>query len=85
MAERFLKTYDQFLDTLISQAERRETGELLTPEVYKVKRRDNAGMRPVYIFAFLDLQIPDEAYDHPVVREIENLVTDIIVIDNVGI
>jgi hypothetical protein len=84
MAERFLITYGRFLDALVSQAERRQTGELLTPDAYIIKRRDNAGMRPTYIFAALNLDIPDEAYNHPVVREIETLVTDIIVIDNVG-
>jgi hypothetical protein len=85
MAERFRASYGRFLDSVISQAERRHTGKLLTPDAYTIKRRDNSGMQPTYIMAALDLHIPDEAYDHPVVREIENLVTDILVLDNVGV
>lgn len=42
-------------------------------------------MRPTLFVVVLYLNIPDEAFYHPVIRKIEDLVAELVAIDNVGI
>lgn len=68
--------YDQALD--------RETNKVHTVETYFKMRRENVGIRPSYIPAVMGLDIPDEAFYHPLVTELAYLIADLIILDNVS-
>ena len=49
-----------------------------------VTRRDTIGVKVLHVFIEYtqELQIPDEVFDHPVIKEIETLGIDWIIIQN---
>ena len=54
-----------------------------TIDSYFQTRRENIGARPSYVPGELHLDLPDEAFDHPVVKELEYYIADLIILDNV--
>ena len=54
-----------------------------TIESYLETRRENIGARPSFAMGELQLSIPDEAFYHPVMKELEYLCADLMLIDNV--
>ena len=47
-------------------------------------RRDTIGTRPSFALLGLDMNLPEEAVQHPVIEEMTILATDMIILDNVG-
>ena len=50
---------------------------------YLLDRRVNASVQPMLLPLELHLNIPDEVYYQPMVKEIQDLIADLIGIDNV--
>ena len=69
--------------SIIIQAEERDTGKYRSIDDYFDARRQDAGTRPSFVVCELFLSIPDEAFYHPTTRELETMVTDLIILDNV--
>lgn len=63
---------------MIYEAQLRTRGEVLSIEEYIVQRRETGGVRPCFelIEACLDLEIPDEVMDHPVLKRMTDAATD---------
>jgi Delta6-protoilludene synthase len=55
-----------------------------TIEEYMRTRRENIGARPSFVLGELHLSIPDYAFRHPVIKELEYLIADLIILDNVS-
>jgi hypothetical protein len=67
----------------VKQAEDRDNRKILSIDEYLATRRQNIGIRPSFVPGELHLTLPDAAFYHPVVKELEYLVADLIIIDNV--
>ena len=65
----------------------RERGnENLFPNVddYLVLRKEDGGTTAVFFTFELGLNIPDEAYEHPIMKELQDTALNLIMIDNVS-
>ena len=83
--KRFLYGVGLYVDTLVAQAEYRETGVLRSPDEHFAFRRENIGMRPAFLSVGMNLDIPDDVWNHPVLNELESLACDLVFLDNVGL
>lgn len=80
----FIQAFTDYLNSVVEQAADRDNDTIRTFESYMKTRRENIGARPSYVPAELGLNIPDEAFYHPVVVELSYYIADLIIIDNVG-
>lgn len=78
-----MESFTDYLNSNIVQAEDRDTDTFRTIESYLETRRENIGARPSFAMGELQLSIPDEAFYHPVMKELEYLCADLMLIDNV--
>jgi hypothetical protein len=62
----------------------REGMYIRTVQEYFEIRRDTIGVKPSFALIELDMNLPDEAVQHPVVGELTLLAIDMIILDNVG-
>ena len=83
-AKHFVEAFTDYLNSVITQAEDRDNDTHRTIDTYLQTRRENIGARPSYVPGELHLSIPDEAFYHPVIKELEYLIADLIILDNVG-
>ncbi|KAJ7240251.1 isoprenoid synthase domain-containing protein [Mycena rebaudengoi] len=81
-ARHFVESFKDYLDSLVVQAEGRAFDTFLTVNSYLQIRRQNIGARPSYVPGELHLDFPDEVFYHPVVKELESYITDLIILDN---
>ena len=64
--------------------DRENTGASSTIETYLGHtRRSDVGSTSLFVVGELPLHIPDEVVYHPVIREMQELTLDMIIIDNV--
>jgi hypothetical protein len=61
-----------------------EASRFPNPDVVRNFRRRDGAIHVMYIGVELSLNIPDEAFYHPVVEEISDLVADLVVLENVS-
>ena len=83
-AKHFVESFTDYLHSIITEADDRDNNTHHTIETYLETRRENIGARPAFVPGELHLAIPDDAFYHPVVKELEYLVTVLIIIDNVS-
>ncbi|KAJ7654615.1 isoprenoid synthase domain-containing protein [Mycena polygramma] len=81
-ARHFMESFKDYLDSLVVQAEGRAFDTVLTIDSYLQVRRQNIGARPSFVPGELHLDLPDEAFYHPVIKELETHITDLIILDN---
>ena len=74
---------EDYLEGVVCQAEDRDKLVLRTVDTYMEARRMDAGVRPSFSPCEFHLSIPDETFYHPVVKELRDASTDMIVLDNV--
>ncbi|TBU55418.1 terpenoid synthase [Dichomitus squalens] len=75
-------SWERFVYSVVEQARDREGGRLRTVEEHMAIRRLTIGAEPCYALAEMELEIPREVYDHPVVHGLRADITDIIIYDN---
>jgi hypothetical protein len=83
-ARHFVEAFTDYLNSVIVQAADRDDDKVRTVEEYMHTRRQNIGARPSYVPGELHLSIPDYAFYHSVIKELEYLVADLIILDNVS-
>lgn len=81
-AKHMVEAFTDYLLSVIEQAEDRDNDTIRTIDTYLQNRRQNIGARPSYVPGELHLSIPDEAFYHPVLKELEYLIADLIILDN---
>ena len=84
-AKHFVQAFTDYLSSVVTQAEDRDNDRPHTINTYLETRRENIGMRPSYVLGELHLSIPDEAFYHPVIKQLEYLVADLVILDNVRV
>lgn len=82
-AKHFVEAFTDYLNSVIVQASDRDSDKIRTVDEYFQTRRENIGARPSYVPGELHLSIPDYAFYHPVMKELEYLIADLIILDNV--
>lgn len=80
---RFLETWIDYVESVAQQAEHRSQSRILDLDSYFDLRRHTSGAPSTIAFWEIDMDIPDEIRDHPILRMLETLAVDIIVIGNV--
>lgn len=80
----FRQSLEDYLQSCIVEGEHRENKTSFTIEELRKLRRENMGIRPLYFPFEMYLNIPDDVINHPVIKEIEYLIIDMIGIDNVS-
>ena len=70
--------------SVVEQAKDREGNRVRTIEEYMAVRRLTIGAEPSFTLAALGLSLPQDIYEHPLVKELEMDVIDMIIYDNVG-
>ena len=69
---------------MVQQAVDRGHKHIRSVEEYFEVRRDTIGASPAFVLLELDMNLPDEVVQHPVIEELITLATDMIILDNVG-
>ena len=82
-ARHFVETFTDYLHSLITQAAERESDTIRTVDSYLKTRRQNIGVRPSYFPGKLHLSIPDVAFYHEVIKKLQYLSVDLVILDNV--
>ena len=82
--KRFLEYYSQYTQAVVQQAQDRYEDHVRTVDEYFSVRRDTIGAKPSFAILELDLNLPQEVLDHPVIKEMEILSTDMIILGNVS-
>jgi hypothetical protein len=82
--EHFRSSVRGYLKTNITQAEDSAQEALRSVETCFPYRRQGAAILPVSFVIEIMLNIPDEVLNHPVVNDLQNVITDMIIIDNVS-
>ena len=85
--ERFIRSWRSYVDSVVLQAERRGLSYICTIDEYFAARRDNIGTMPSFAFTevCLELDIPHEVMNQPIIAALEQDVTDMIIIGNVSL
>ena len=82
--QRFLSSYAQYTQAVVQQAQDRYDKHVRTVDEYFSVRRDTIGAKPSFAILELDLNLPQEVLDHPVIKEMEILSIDMILLGNVS-
>ncbi|KZV73684.1 terpenoid synthase [Peniophora sp. CONT] len=80
--KRFLDYSAQYTQAVVQEAEDRQNDYIRTVDEYLVVRRDTSGVKPCFAIIELGLSLPQEVVDHPVIKEMEILGTDMILLFN---
>ncbi|EED77016.1 predicted protein, partial [Postia placenta Mad-698-R] len=78
----FIEAFTDYLHSVVEQAADRDNNHIRTVGSYLKTRRENIGARPSYVPAELGLNLPDEAFYHPVVTELSYNIAELIILDN---
>ncbi len=65
------------------QAGDRDNNRIRTVDEYLQARRENIGARFAFDLGGLNLSIPDHAFYHPMIRELEYMIADLLTLNNV--
>ena len=82
-ARHFVDSIADWLESVITQAEDRQSRIPRTIEEFQPYRTINVAVIPTYLPWELRLNIPDEVFYHPAIKEIKDLVAYLVSIDNV--
>ena len=80
----YVISFAEYLESNIVHSRDRENDIISPWEGFLDYRRPNTSGRSMFFFGELGLDIPDEVYYHPVIRELQNCAIDVIAIDNVS-
>ncbi|EIW83446.1 terpenoid synthase [Coniophora puteana RWD-64-598 SS2] len=80
----FLKHFDEFLDSIVTQAGQRDEDVRLSVDKYLKLRRDNVGVMPFFPFLRTTSgpDLPEEIWDSAVIAEMTGHIIDMYIFDN---
>ena len=82
-AKHFVDALMDWTESVVIEAEERDKKIIRNLENYFSLRRRNIGTWANLCVCELHLNLPDEAYYHPMIKEMEELIADIVFLDNV--
>jgi hypothetical protein len=74
----FVESFTEYLESNVDHSRDRENDTVPPFEGFLEMRRPNVGGRSLFFIGELGLNIPDEAYYHPVIREMQNHAIDLL-------
>lgn len=82
--QRFIDTFDHYLDATVREAENREDGTILGLDDYLELRRGNSGVYPAYalIECIHKIDLQPEVFNHPALWNITGIIGDMLFIAN---
>jgi hypothetical protein len=82
--EHFKESFAEYLEANVVHAQHRDRDIVQTVEEYLGPiRRNDVGARSIFFSGEIALNVPDEAYYHPIIKELQDLSLDMVTIDNV--
>ena len=81
--ERFLAEFDNYITSVVQQAEDRSRNRVRDTQSYMDVRRDTIGAYPSFALLELDMSIPNEVMAHPTMRRLVTAAVDMISLGNV--
>ena len=81
---RFVEEWQLYVDSVVEQARDRDHTRFRSVEEHIALRRFTIGSRPSFAILELGLDIPQEIFDHPLLVDLRDTITDILCLDNVG-
>ena len=84
--QRFIDTFDHYLDATVCEAENREQGTILGLDEYLELRRGNSGVYPAYamIECILSIDLQPEVFNHPALWNLTKIAGDMLFTANVS-
>ncbi|KAK6996946.1 terpene cyclase [Favolaschia claudopus] len=82
--ERFVKSWELYLDSVVQQAQRRSVSYLCTSDEYMTARRLNIGCDPSFVLLelSLDVDLPHEVMEHPAMVSANSDIRDMTILWN---
>ncbi|KAI0290412.1 terpenoid synthase [Multifurca ochricompacta] len=80
--KRFIETFGSYMQAVAQHAADRTNKHTPTIEEYFKIRREDVGTKPVFTILELEMDLPDEAVNHPTIQELSVLAADMIILDN---
>lgn len=82
---RFLKNWETYCASVITEAELREQGKVLDVDAFVALRRENSAVRLCFslIEYCFGIDLPDEVFEHPIFLEIYWAAADLVCWSNV--
>lgn len=81
---RFVETFGHYMDAVVQQAEDRTRHRIRGLNSYLEVRRDTIGAKPSFAILELEMELPDDVFNHPILENIRLWVIDMLCIGNVG-
>ena len=73
------------MNAVVQQAEDRSQKNIRTLDSYLEVRRDTIGAKPSFAILELEMDLPDDVFNHPILEKLRVLVIDMLCIGNVRI
>jgi hypothetical protein len=80
----FLEVFSTFLGGVVAEALDREKGHKRSIEDFLKLRRYTVGLKPSLPIYEMGMDLPDEVFHHPLIMNLTECITDLVVIDNVS-
>ena len=80
----FLAAMAYYLQGVAQQVDDRDKHSICTVDAYTEARRKDSAMDACFMPGELHLSIPDDAFYHPVMKELRDASNDLVVLDNVS-
>ena len=81
---RFVQTFGHYLDAVVQQAEDRTHRHIRGLDSYLEVRRDTIGSKPSFAILELEMELPDDVFNHHILEDLRLWVTDMLCIGNVS-
>ncbi|KAG2099847.1 isoprenoid synthase domain-containing protein [Suillus discolor] len=78
----FLDTFDEYINSVVVEARDREQGHMRSLDDYLKLRRKTIGVKPCFPILEAGIDLPDEVFYHPVIMDLAECITDLVLIDN---
>ncbi|KAJ6555571.1 terpenoid synthase [Mycena vulgaris] len=79
---RFIDTFQSYMDSVVQQADDRNSSRIRDVNSYFEVRRDTIGAKPSFAICEIHMNLPHAVITHPVVVKLTNLCIDALIIGN---
>ncbi|KAJ7637838.1 terpenoid synthase [Mycena rosella] len=80
--KRFVDTFQQYMDSVVQQADDRNSSRIRDVKSYFEVRRDTIGAKPSFAICEIHMNLPEAVITHPVVAKLTTLCIDALIIGN---
>ena len=83
--KRFITTFDTYTQSVVQQAADRTHSYIRDIESYFEVRRNTIGAKPSFALLELEMDLPDEVIEHPIIQDLSILTIDMLHLGNVSV